>query len=200
MNTVVTVTTARTTPLLVTLAAFKAEVPDSGLSDAMLTTLLTRASAEAEKYVGRIFALETVAEVMRPARSLPVLVLARAPVTTVAAVTVGDTALDPSDFELIQSPGFLYRLQGDPRVAWPPAKLTIEYSAGFDPIPADVQDAIVRLVRGRLFAKDRDPAVRQESIPGVRDVSYWIATGDEAGNMPPDVTDILDNYIRPALG
>jgi hypothetical protein len=83
------------------------------------------------------------------------------------------------------------------RIAWSPLPLTVVYSAGYATTPADVEDAVIRMVVKRYQAKGRDPSLKSENLPGVRDVTYWIATGTESGNMTPDITDILDGYRVP---
>jgi hypothetical protein len=40
---------------------------------------------------------------------------------------------------------------------------------------------------------------RQVNIPGVMDVAYWVPTGADAGNMPPDVIDLLSNFASPNI-
>jgi hypothetical protein len=86
------------------------------------------------------------------------------------------------------------------RTPWCGSSIVVNYESGYETIPPDVEDAVLRMVTGRYIAKGRDRSVKQESVEGVGSKQYWIATGSEAGNMPPDVADILDNYRVPSIG
>jgi hypothetical protein len=55
------------------------------------------------------------------------------------------------------------------------------------------------MVRNRFRAKGRDSYLMSENIPGVRDARWWIATGNEAGNIPPDIADLIDSYRVPVI-
>ena len=84
---------------------------------------------------------------------------------------------------------------------WPTYPLLVQYVAGFNPIPDDIQDACIRLVKARWFARQRDPMVRQENIAGVTETSYWFGNGpgSNASNIPPDVAGLLSNYREPVV-
>lgn len=178
-------------------------------SDAVLERYIAGASASIAQFCGRRFQVETVKDEFWPDRefyayqvqgAIPSLQLSRWPAVTVSTVTENDIALDDgSDFSVDKDNGLLLRLDGlkYPTVwgAWP---ISVTYDGGFEPIPPDVEDAAIRMVKARFLAKGRDPNLKQENIVGVREVSYWIATGSDAGNMTPDIEDILDNY-RPKV-
>lgn len=195
---------------LTSLANVKAElgITDSA-SDTLLRRYITSASAAASQYCNRVFAVETVMDEIWPHRDptpgsafgrFEPLTLSRYPVTDVPIVIEnGVTLADKINFRVDYDKGQLVRLgmNGLPTV-WPHFYLiSSTYPSGFAPIPADLEDAVVRMVTKRWSAKGRDATLKSENIPGVRDVTYWIATGNEAGNMTPDVTDILDNYRVP---
>jgi hypothetical protein len=100
--------------------------------------------------------------------------------------------------ELVESRAQRIDGGGYPR-NWPAVAIAVQYKGGYDQIPADIQDAALRMVRARWLGRNRDPLLRQESIPGVRDVTYWVPAGDSNANMPPDVADILDNHRAPVV-
>lgn len=108
------------------------------------------------------------------------------------------------DFIVDADAGRLVRLDINqwPR-RWPALRILVQYPAGYDLDDiADVQDAVIRMVKARWRAQTRDPAVRSTNIPGVFEETYWFAAGPGAavGNMTPDVSAILDKYRVPVFG
>jgi hypothetical protein len=103
------------------------------------------------------------------------------------------------DYRLNAANGQLLRLSpyNGAVMWWEALPVTVAYEAGFSTIPDDIEDAVIRMIRARWFARNRDPYLMSETIPGVREARWWIATGDQAGNMPPDVVDLLENYRVP---
>ncbi len=180
-------------------------------NDVQLKRYISSASAAAAQYCNRVFPVETVQDDFWPERDfypyqvpggVQPLQLSRWPVTEITSVVEnGETLVADTDFTPNKANGWLVRYDVNqyPK-AWPAWKITVTYKAGYAAIPPDVADAVVRMVKARWLARGRDPYLRQENIPGVREVQYWIATGSEAGNMPPDVMDILENYRVPVVG
>jgi hypothetical protein len=176
----------------------------------VIRRLISRASAAIAQYCNRVFVAEVVKDDIWPQRDpypwqipggVAPLQLTRWPIVQVSSVAENGIALiDGTDFRIDRAKGQLTRLDGSgyPR-KWPAFTIAVQYKGGYEAIPADIQDAALRMVRARWLGRHRDPMLRQESIPGVRDVTYWIAAGDSSGNMPPDVTDILDNYRAPIV-
>lgn len=88
---------------------------------------------------------------------------------------------------------------------WPSLTTVVQYAAGYKPTDlgfADVADAVVRMVKARYFAQQRDPALRSENITGAYEAQYWFASGPGAtvGNLTPDVEALLDKYRVPVVG
>ena len=206
---IVTVTTAATNYDLATLAEIRDELDiTNGAQDARLQRYLTSASAAISQYCNRVFPAETMTEQFWAQRDrwprlvkggFPSLQLSRWPIQSVTSVTENGTALvEDTDFTVDAANGQLVRLDINlyPR-PWPIFPIVVVYVGGFDTIPADVADAAVRMVKARYFSRDRDPMLRSENIEGVYSAQYWIAMGSQAGNMPPDIADILDNYRVP---
>lgn len=194
---------------LTTLAVVKDELKKTdGSSDATLRRFITSASLAVKQYCNRVFQVETVLDEFWPLRDpypslmrggLAPLQLSRFPIVSVAsAVENAVTLTVTTDYRIDPAKGQLVRLDsnGFPR-HWPTFALAVQYSAGFATIPSDVADAVVRMVKQRWFARGTDTSIKHENIPGVREYDRWVSTGDEAGNMPPDVVDILDNYRVP---
>ncbi|MES5483581.1 hypothetical protein QMZ05_12555 [Bradyrhizobium sp. INPA03-11B] len=179
-------------------------------ADAFLKKAIGFVSAEIAQFCNRVFPVETVEDDFWPARDpypyqvpggISPLQLSRWPLVSVASVVEnGDTQLvQDTDFRIDATRGQLIRLDGNLYPClWAPWSIAVVFDAGFATIPPDVEDAAVRMVTGRYAARGRDPYKRQESIPGVREVQWWIPN-TPTGNMPPDVQDILDNYRVPVV-
>lgn len=77
-------------------------------------------------------------------------------------------------------------------------EITVQYSAGFQSIPADIVKACLRLVTMRFKSKGRDPLIKMERDGGTShgsEVEYWVGTtpGQE-GALPPEVASLCDHY------
>lgn len=201
-----TIVTPAATYALTTLDDVKAELSITGTdNDALLSRYIRASSKAIEQYCNRVFALETIKDEFWPDRepyayqlapAISSLQLSRWPVVSVTSVTENALPLvENTTFRVNAEVGALWRLDdlAYPNVwrSWP---IVAIYQGGYDEIPEDVQDAAIRLVKARYLARGRDGFLKSEDIPGVRSVEYWVATGDDAGNMPPDVADILSNY------
>lgn len=201
MDPIVTVTTAASSYDLTTLANVKAELDISnGDSDTLLRRYISGASKAAAHYCNRVFAVETVSEQFlmtghhrfNPRGPLQ---LTRWPLITVTSVTEDDTLLTVDDDYVVNAiNGQLTRMSGDVVSCWSALGVTVVYSSGYATVPADLEDAVVRMVTRRYRAKGRDATLRSEEIPGVISQQFWIATGDEAGNLTPDVLELLNAY------
>lgn len=204
-----TVTTAAESYDLTTLAVVKDELSiTNGASDATLGRYLTWASLALAQEVNRVFPVETLTDEVWPDRAhspvrggIDVLQLSRWPLVSVASITENGTALvDGTDFRSDGDKGQVLRLNGSGGLrSWPGCPIVVTYSAGYETIPGDLADAVTRMVRNRYRAKGRDSFLVSEEIPGVRNSRWWIATGNEAGNVPPDIADLISSYRVPVL-
>lgn len=206
-----TVVAAAASHDLTDLATIKNElqVTDSA-SDTYLSRQITAASVAAASFCNRIFQVETIKDEFWAARDFypgildrrpEVLQLTRWPLATVTSVLEDGVALVVNtDYRTDPTIGQLIRVDavGYPR-RWPTVAIAVQYTAGFATIPGDVVDAVIRMVKARVFARERDPMLRTESITGVRDVSYWVPTGEDAGSMSPDILDLLNGYRVPVI-
>lgn len=208
---ITTVMTAAESYDLTTLAIVKDELSiKDGASNTILQRYLTSASAAATQYCNRVFQAETIKDEFWAQRDrsprvvtsrIELLQLSRWPIVSVTSVTENAVALvDGTDFRVDYANGQLIRLgtNGYPR-HWPVYPIAVVYVGGYATIPTDVADAVIRMVRGRWNARGRDPMTRQIAIPGVIEQQFWVPTGADGGNMPPDVSDILDNYRVPIV-
>lgn len=211
-----TVVTPAPSTSLVGVDLIKAELGIGDTStDSLLASWIARASAAIAQFCNRTLFAEVVTDRIWPERDpfpwqvpggLSPLQVSRWPMllgTTPVTVVVGsDPMTIDVDFAVDAAKGQLIRLDpaGFPR-AWGSLPVEVTYRGGYDPIPLDIQDACIRLVKGRWYARKRDPLLKREDIPGVISNEYWIDTSASAnGAMPPDVVDLLDNHRVPVLG
>lgn len=104
------------------------------------------------------------------------------------------------DYKIDRDKGWLINLNAFTGLAqkWPAMPVTVQYAAGYDEIPADLVNGILRLVTFRTKARGRDPALKAWEQPGIGRQEWWVGTlpGLQSG-MPTEVTGILDNYRVP---
>lgn len=205
-----TVTVPAVSQDLTTLTDVKSELKIyDNKEDTWLSRQIKAASAAASNYCNRVFAAETLVDQFWPYRDfsspelsgVEPLQLSRYPSISVSSIVENSvTLVAGTDYLSKNADGTVIRIGSNsyPR-GWPACAITVTYSAGYASIPVDIADAVIRLVKMRHFARGRDPAIRSETIPGVREVQWWIASGDDAGAMPPEVQDLLNNYRVPTV-
>ncbi len=217
MDRLLTVTTPAPSKDLTTLAAVKLELGiTNGASDAALKSLITAASrAAANKCNGELI-YEAVSEQFRPypfidnasLTNAPEFIwLRRLPIVAVAALVEDDvTLIEGTDFEIDHQAGRLIRLYNDMPTRWHFRKLVAQYGGGYifpgttvapATLEADLERAVIEIVKDMWFATGRDPLIKSENIPGVREVQYWVGSVGSDGGWPPRVTDLLGPFQRP---
>jgi hypothetical protein len=204
------VITPATSRALVSLDQAKAALgiaPADTSQDVMLQQLIDQVSAAIDNYCGRIFVRQTYRDQNRFAcnwlgpgdelltRQWPIpLDDGGVPVLTVSE---SGAALDPAQWEVNVETGALWRFDGSAAMtAWTANLIVIDYDAGYDAVPPDVQGATLEWLTGRWMAIGRDPALRSETIPDVISQTY---RGDDPATtqaMPTAVRDWLMPYRR----
>jgi hypothetical protein len=203
---------------LVDLATVKSELKLVDTSkDSDLRRWITQASAAAANFCNRVFPIETVQDQIFPPRDyfpaptviggVKPLQLSRWPIDYSPTVTENEIALvENTDYLVKYDVGQLLRLDsnGWPK-RWPALITVVQYRAGYaltDPTLADLVDGVIRYVKGKYFAQERDPALRQENIEGAYSATYWFAAGPGAavGNLPPDIEALWEKYRVPVIG
>lgn len=217
ITTVVTAATAASASAgaydLTTLATLKADlgITDS-TNDTVLQRYLTAASEAIKNYCNRVFQVETVTDEFWAQRDpypstfasgLAPLQLSRFPIKAAGVSSVvenGTTLVDATDFRVDYTLGHLTRIDGSAYpMRWPAYPISVTYQAGYVTIPAALVEAVIRLVRASWYARLRDPMLRQENIPGVREAQYWISSPADGGNLPPDVVGLIEPYVVPQI-
>lgn len=175
---------------LVTEAELVAARPDlAGNPD--LPALIAAATAAIEGFCGRPLALGTYSDAFTLDYPTRAVWLRVAPVASITSVAIDGLAVDPSGYTLI-SPATGELARGGPcsRNAWPPGarRLTVTYTAGYDPIPADLKRAAIAWVVDATQAPGRITSER------IGDYQYTLA-GD-GPSVRPFVASLLRRYRR----
>lgn len=209
-----TVVTAAAGYDLVDLATVKDELGITNTtSDAKLTRWIAAISARIAGACNRVFPEEELTDTFRRHTASRVwgglhhdprpLLLSRAPVTVLDSVTIDGVAQDSGDRELDSRTGEIWCLSSGKRVRWGGQTIVVAYSAGYYPIPYDLQEAALVMIRHRWAQGNRDPQMRSFSIDGVGSEAYWVPSGGGApGELPPDlqpIADVIEVYRRRAF-
>ena len=208
----ISVTTPAASTQLTTLSSVKAmlSITDTD-SDDYLSMLVDQASSAVVSYCNRVFARETVTEMIRLVRGTfdrPMpgkdhITLTRWPMDSITALSEDATALVANvDYEYDPDQGRVWRLDtSGNRKTWTGSLIVVSYTGGWRlpndtgrNLPAEVEDATMRMVKSRWMERRRDPLVKAQDVPGGGRTEYWIPASGSDGNMSPDVRDILDNY------
>lgn len=190
---------------LTTLEAVKAELEVTGtLDDTVIAALIRQASATIARFCRRVFALETVRQVVTiygrldQAAGAEFLFLDRTPVAEIVSITVDGIALAPADYELDAENGKLFRLSGGYPVGWWGCRTVIVYRAGYDLLPGlphDIERAAVDLVKRYYYGRSRDPALRSEQVLDVIDQAFTSTASEPmVDGLPADIAARLSFY------
>ena len=211
MDSILTVVDAASSYDLIDLDTVKDELgipPEDTSQDAKIQRWITATSARLSNICGVVFPEENVSEVFRlignwwgggSPYGVP-LRLRRRPVTFVTGVLDDTGELLPDAFETDMPAGLIYKLASNCRGNWCGHAVTIRYSAGYYPIPADIQDATLALVRHKYSSAGRDPLLRRFSIENVGSEDYWVPLSQQNAydSLPPDLQPVADtiSYYR----
>jgi len=205
MNSRFTVTTPASDLSLLTIAELRAAagVADSS-RDVELTLLGLRVSASIARQCGiasdgvnpPTLLRETCSEVFRPGADAASLILSRRPVTSVASVAFDDDAPeDAEDYEVDPATGILTRLCDNYPIKWPRCKISVSFVAGYATAPDDLKLAASKLATATFAETARDPNLKREDIPGVREVEFWVAPSDDP-LLSQEISDLLAPYVQ----
>lgn len=164
--------------------------------DVWLAKVITRASQQAERYCNRIFSQQDYQDTFGAVRSdagTP-LMLGQAPVD-VTDVNIDGTDLSTSDWIADAMPGLLYRTT-DPRSWVSSSSIVVAYTAGFEPVPDDVQQAVIQLCVMAYRGRQRDPMLRERETPGLGREAFWVGPAPGEQILPGDISSLLNPYRR----
>jgi hypothetical protein len=211
---ITTVLTPASDTDLTDLATVKNELDIEGTkNDAFLSRQIAAESIAAQNYCNRVFAPQTIQDSFWFARDawprvvrddIAPLQLTAWPTISVTSVVetiagVATTLALGTDFLLDAEHGQLTRLNllGYP-THWRSSPVVAVYEAGYAETPADVEEAVILLVKLRWFARRRDPLIRSQNAVGAYEASYVMGTGPGGpGDMSADAAEKLDRYRVP---
>jgi uncharacterized phiE125 gp8 family phage protein len=208
MYNIATITTAADVTALTTLERAKEELGiTTNANDAILERKIDEATSDIEAHLGRIFCRETITETFwgHAFQAPEYLTLHRAPVVSIASVTVDAIVIPSTEYRLEPETGILYRLTpAGYQWAWIwYQSIVVVYDAGYllpgqadRDLPAAVEAGALALVSSYWVSRGRDGTVKSEEIPGVIRYDYWVGAVGEAGQLPPDVTIRLAPFRR----
>jgi hypothetical protein len=174
--------------------------------DAALTQQIDAVSAAVNNYCNRVFAVQSYQDQFRyvynwlysgePLRTRQFPIVVDDAGVPLVAVFEDGAAVDVAAWDVYPEEGALYRLDGTTVAAWLGTTLLVDYTAGYDPIPADVQGAALEWLTARWFALGRDPALRSETVPDLISQVYAgdAGAGTSGGAIPPGARDLLAPY------
>jgi hypothetical protein len=172
------------------------EITDTA-QDTELSMFLQMAGEACERYCDNTLAMKDVREQFRSPRH-PV-GLRYYPTTTLNAVTI-DNVDQTDDWTLYFGDGVdtvtLQPCGSDMDYCF--KQMNVAYTAGYDPLPADLGYAIVRASFAYESAGVVSGQISKESVVGVGSVTYDTSTTTETsmGMLPAVVTGSLDPYKR----
>lgn len=208
MRSIVTVTNAATSIDLTDLETVKTEFGITGDDeDDQLSQWIAQASAIAASYCQRVFVQETVRETFRPeynggwcATYRDFLPLTRTPISSITSVSEDGSSVSSSEYEYDTEKGHLYRLSSSGDVyQWTfSSSIVVVYVAGYaaDDVPADLERAVILMIKDLRADQSRDPNLIEKEIEGVARYRWW-APSEAKTAMPVEISGLLDPFVRP---
>jgi hypothetical protein len=175
--------------------------------DAELNRMIDRTSSSINNYCDRIFVRQTYRDHFRnicnwlapgePIRTRQYPIPTDPAGLPLVVITENGMAVDSASIEVDIDAGWLYRLNGSGAVgSWSGLSIVVDYDAGYDTIPGDLQGAALDWIRIGQGAGGRDPLLRSETIPDVISQT-WVTAVDLASastSIPSSVRDSLWAY------
>jgi uncharacterized phiE125 gp8 family phage protein len=163
------------------------------ISDALLVRLIAGISAWVQSYLSRQVLSQSYAEV-RDGHDTQVLYFREYPVTAVSGVTVDGVAIPPAPDTV--TPVYRFTLgrlilQGY-RFTRGWGNVTLDYTAGYDAAPPDLEQAVIELVAFRF--KERGHIGDQSVAFQGQTTSFTVA------ELPPSVKAVLDKWKKVVPG
>jgi len=177
---------------------------DGGSVDNQVGRMIGQVSAAINNYCNRVFVRQSYRDQFRNFCSASTygspLMLSQAPVAAdtngdlVLTVSEDGNAVDTTEWEVFASIGMLYRLNssGGP-ASWSGSLIVVDYDAGYDLIPDDVQSAAMRWLSMRYSTRGRDTQLKVDEAVGVQRYEYFQVGAGTIG-VPPEISETLSPY------
>lgn len=180
--------------------------PADTSQDAALQQNISAVSAAIENYCDRIFVRQVYRDQFRFVRNWidpgDPLYARQFPIATddetgaaLATITSDGTVVDAERWEADAETGKFYAIDGAVVDSWTGTTILIDYTGGYDPIPADVQAAAFEWIAARYYSVGREPGLRAETIPDLI-TQTWDSGGGAASatTIPSGVQGLLQGY------
>lgn len=225
MQSTLDIVTAEPKPRLTTLARVKADLGiTANDTNDLLLQKIDEASADITLALGFTVASESVIETFRNEVSnhtafsgalyggrridADKLFLRRKAPSVVTTVTLDDDVMDSAEYYLDKDKGTLNRLDASGYPCdWCFSKsLIVAYMAGYvlpgvsgSNLPPGIEGMTVDLIKEFWFSRKRDPLIKSEDLPGVRQVEYWVGAVGDPSQLPPAIQRKVALYRRPRI-
>jgi len=177
----------------------KLNIADTAQDDE-LSLYLQIAGEACETYCDNVLAEQATTE-QHPVKSSPI-ALRYYPFVTLNAVTV-DAVDVTDDYEVFESEGVDYITSSRNSITRASGfnQMNIAYTAGYEPLPADLGSAIVSSAISYEQGTGATGEIKKESVVGVGSIEYNTSTDDNGsdGFLSAAVTGTLDRYRRSYL-
>jgi len=197
---------------LITVARAQQSPQLASLTESVLTTLIASASVAIQNYCNRNFVLpaEDYEEAYDGDGDCELL-LRKFPISSITAVTIieedgTEVAINPTEFRIKAETG-LIRFKPDSTATYTYfphgfQNVRVEYKAGFEDVPEDVQQACVLLVCRLRQREKRDEEVVSESLGDYQASYSKQAVAGDAGpaGLPDSVRTLLARYRDIQIG
>jgi hypothetical protein len=177
--------------------------------DAQILRHIDAQSGRAARYCNREFGLHAVREriALPPHGRGESITLSRGPIAQIVSIMMDGRVLDPSQYE---ADGLsVYMLSAGTRSAWSGSILHVAYDAGYvlpgqdtgdapagaEPLPADIERAVILLVGAALSTSRRDPMLKSDRVEGIGQRDYYVQ-GQNAAMPLPEAEEALRPYRR----
>lgn len=173
--------------------------------DAALQQHISAVSAAINRHCNRVFVQQVYRDQFRVVRNWldpgDPLMIRQPPIAfddldvPLATVTEDGGVVDVVAWEVNASSGEFYRIDGALVSQWIGTTVLIDYTGGFDPIPADVQAAALEWIGARYYSVGREPGLRAETIPDLITQTFDSSGGmASATTIPSGAEGLLQGY------
>jgi hypothetical protein len=175
--------------------------PGDVANDAWYTKVIARSSLAAERYCNRIFSKQTYRDTFLAGvtgMADEPMILSQAPVDPASVeVTLDGAVMTTADYSVEPLAGHLWRTG----TGWANTSgQSVVYDAGFDIIPADVQQAVLDLCTMENAGRGRDPMLRATESQALGRQEFWVGGLSGSSLLPQDIASLLNPYRRGMVG